>query len=203
MRRQYEERPIPRAVLEQVLSCGEAAPSSKNAQPWRFHVVVDRPMLREIAQAVSCADGVETYVPRDPRTGEPYPHYDSTALDSARVLSEVPAAIFIENLGAFSAGRSTLLGVTRDALAGSLIGYGFELIGIGTAVENLWIAANALGLSAAFMGDVVIAEDDVKRLLAFDGDLAGVLVLGYSLATPRPSALVRSFDDVHRVVWHV
>lgn len=198
----YDGRPIPREALEQVVACGEAAPSSKNAQPWRFHIVTDRAMLSHIANLVSTAEDADSYVPRDPRTGQPYSHYTSSVLDSAAVLGEVSAAIWIENLGTFSAGRRTLLTVPRAALAGSLVGYGFELIGIGAAVENLWIAANALGLSASFMGDVAIAEPQIQRLLGFEGDLIGVLALGYSSKRPGPSRVTRALDSSPRAVWH-
>lgn len=198
----YEDRPVGRELLEQIIACGEAAPSSKNAQPWRFHAVADRSLLVRMATLVSTAKGVDSYVPRDPRTGQPYPHYTSSVLDSAAALRTVSAAVLVENLGAFSGGRNTLSEAPKAALAGSLVGYGFELIGIGAAVENMWIAANALGLSASFMGDVVIAEPQIQKLLAFDGDLMGVLVLGYSTATPGSSWIPRAFESSARTVWH-
>jgi nitroreductase len=87
-------------------------------------------------------------------------------------------------------------------VAGALTGYGFELVGIGTAAENIWIAATALGLGAAFMGNVVIAEPLIGGRLKFDGDLVGVFVLGQtnqmcSKAVPAD----RPYGD-RRVVWH-
>ncbi|MCW2851994.1 MAG: nitroreductase [Nocardioides sp.] len=198
----FDGRPVSRDTLECVVACGLAAPSSKNAQPWRFHVLTDRSVLDELADAVSNSSDIEAYVPHDPKTGAPYPQYRSTVRESAQVLREAPATIWVENLGAFSAGRKTLISVPQEALAGSLAGYGFELLGIGAAVENMWIAANALGLAVSFMGDVVIAESVIAARLGFQSDLLGVLALGYSVATPRPPMDVRSFADSARAVWH-
>lgn len=180
-------RLVPESVLESVVACGLAAPSSKNARPWRFHVVTSTALLDEVADAMVTAPGVTTYVPHDPTTGAPYEHWPSTVVESAEVLRLVPAAVFVESRGVFSGGRRTLREAHAEALAGALEGYAFECVGIGAAVENMWIAALSLGLSVSFAGDVVIAEPAVQRLLDFEGDLIGVLALGYSDAEPLPA----------------
>ncbi|WP_431818137.1 nitroreductase family protein [Gordonia jacobaea] len=198
----FEDRSVGRDIIERVIACGLAAPSSKNAQPWRFHVVTERATLDILADVVAGASDVDSYVPHDPRTGEPYPHYKSTVIESAQVLRDVPATIWIENLGAFSAGRRTLLAAQQQALAGALAGYGLELMGIGAAIENMWIAGNALGLAVSFLGDVVIAESEIAAVLGLQNDLVGVMAFGYSSASPRPPMDVRSFSDSPRVSWH-
>ncbi|WP_055476843.1 nitroreductase family protein [Gordonia sp. HS-NH1] len=198
----FEDRPVGRETIERIVACGLAAPSSKNAQPWRFHIVTERMTLDLLADAVADASGVDSYVPHDPRTGEPYPQYRSTVLESAQVLRDVPATIWIENLGAFSAGRRTLLVAQQQAFAGALVGYGLELMGIGAAIENMWIAGNALGLAVSFLGDVVIAESDITAVLGLQNDLVGVIAFGYSSAFPQPPIDVRSFSDSPRVTWH-
>jgi nitroreductase len=198
----FDGRPIPADVVADIVRCGLAAPSSKNAQPWRLHVVTDRQVLRLLADAVEQAPDAAEYVPHDPATGRPRPAYVSTVRESAQVLREVSAAIFIENRGLFSSGRSTLAAVSRPALAGSLMGYGLEMIGIGAAVENMWLAAEALGVRVAFMGDVVIAEDEIRRCLSVDGDVAGVLALGFSTAATPPRRQLLDVEDRELVVWH-
>lgn len=198
----FEDRPVGRETIERIVACGLAAPSSKNAQPWRFHIVTERRTLDLFADAVADASGADSYVPHDPRTGEPYPQYRSTVLESAQVLRDVPATIWIENLGAFSAGRRTLLAVKQQALAGALAGYGFELLGIGAAIENMWIAGNALGLAVSFIGDVVVAEAAIASELGLQSDLLGVLAFGYSSASPRPPMDVPALVASPRAVWH-
>lgn len=34
--RKYENKPIPKDVLEQIIKAGEFAPSAHNTQPWEF-----------------------------------------------------------------------------------------------------------------------------------------------------------------------
>lgn len=201
-RHAYLAQPVDKGLVETVLRCGLAAPSSKNAQPWRLHVVSSASTLSALAEAMVGAPDLAAYVPHDPRTGKPHPRYVSTVVESADVLRRAPVAIFVENLGAFSHGRVSLATAPRPALIGALVGYGFELVGIGAAIENMWIAATALGLGAAFMGDVAIAESAVRDRLRLEGDLVGVLVIGYiDHSTPRVAPADNPSADV-RVRWH-
>src|SRR5436190_418956 len=83
VRDQYQERDVPNEVVEEIILCGLAAPSSKNARPWRLHVVTDRALLCAIADAAATADGAETYVPRDPITGAIRTDWPSSVAESA------------------------------------------------------------------------------------------------------------------------
>lgn len=196
-------RTVPDEVLQVVTECGHAAPSSKNARPWRLHVVRDVGMLDQIAGFMESARHIGSYVPHDPRTGKPYTHWESTVIESAAVFRAVPTAVFVENRGVFSGGRPALRSASAEALAGSLTSYAFECMGIGTAVENMWLSAISLGLSASFVGDVAIAEDSVAKLLGLDGDLVGALALGYSTQTPPPALSSPGVTQVEDpVVWH-
>lgn len=191
---------IPVDQLQAIVACGLAAPSSKNAQPWRFHVVQHRAVLVDLADAARSAEDADTYVPYDPSTGAPHPQYQSSVAESADVLAGASAAIFIENRGVFSGGRGALVNAPRDALASSITGYGFELIGLGAAIENMWLAANSLGIGATFMGDVVIVEQAIKRVVSVNGDVVGVLALGHLRpdTTPHP----RPAHESDLAVWY-
>lgn len=172
--------------LEVILRCGLAAPSSKGAAPWRFHLVTDRRLLQAIADAGRGAPGIDDYVPHDPVTGQPRRDYRSTVVESCDVLADAPVGIFIENRGTFSNGRRVLAGAELDRRMAALMGFGLEMMGIGGAIENMWVAATALGLGAVLMGDVVIAEDAIRELLAVGGDIVGVLAIGHPVEVEHP-----------------
>lgn len=194
--------PLNPELLALILRCGLAAPSSKNARPWRFHVVTDTRKLVQLANTVEAAEGSDTYVPHDPRTGLPRPEYESTVPESAEVLRRCAAGIFVENRGVFSRGRRTLIGVSREALAASMVGYALEVLGVGAAVENMLLAAHSLSLGATFMGDVLIGEQSISESLGVVGDLMGVVALGYP--AERLPSRPEQFDplDPTTVVWH-
>ncbi len=189
--------------LRLVVKCGLAAPSSKNAQPWRFHVISSSAILAELADVMAAADGFESFVPLNPETGTKRPDWESTVVESADALRSASAGIFIENLGTFSSGRGAVATTPGDVMDDALIGYSLEILGLGAAVQNMWIAATSLGLSGAFMGDVLVVEPHVKSRLGIEGDLVGVLTLSHvSPCTDnlRPRSLdVR--DEAH-VRWH-
>ena len=44
--RGYLDKPVPRALIEEVLTLAMRAPSSMNTQPWHFHVITGEPLAR-------------------------------------------------------------------------------------------------------------------------------------------------------------
>lgn len=48
--RKFEERPVEKEKLVQLLEAGMAAPSANNGQPWEFVVVTDGEMLKKVRQ---------------------------------------------------------------------------------------------------------------------------------------------------------
>ena len=44
--RGYLDKPVPKEVLNEILSIAVRAPSTKNAQPWHFYMVAGEPLER-------------------------------------------------------------------------------------------------------------------------------------------------------------
>jgi len=51
--RAYKSQEVPPEVLDRVLDCARLAPSANNVQPWRFHIVREPALRRELAQAAA------------------------------------------------------------------------------------------------------------------------------------------------------
>lgn len=47
--RSFQEKPVPREVLEKIANAGRLAATARNEQPWEFVVVTDRARLQAIA----------------------------------------------------------------------------------------------------------------------------------------------------------
>lgn len=47
--RRYQDRPVPRELLETVVDCGRLAATARGVQPWAFVVVTDPDMRRRLA----------------------------------------------------------------------------------------------------------------------------------------------------------
>jgi nitroreductase len=106
--RKYGDRPVPEALVRDMLEAGMAAPSAVCKDPWRFVVVRDRDTLREIA------DG----------------------LPNGKMLAE--AAFGVVVAGDITAAHDGQLS--------------YMLQDCSAAIENMLLAASALGLGACWLG---------------------------------------------------
>src|SRR5512140_2571386 len=48
--RNFQNKPVPQPVLEDILEAGRLSPSGGNEQPWRFGVITDPALIGQIAQ---------------------------------------------------------------------------------------------------------------------------------------------------------
>ena len=64
--RDFSQRPVPRAVIEQCLRAAASAPSGANQQPWRFVAVADPATRRRIREGAE-AEEREFYARRAPQ----------------------------------------------------------------------------------------------------------------------------------------
>lgn len=167
---------------------GALIPERTAVAPARHHVITSRGVLDSLAAAAEAADD-GTYVPPDPLTGEPSPLFESSVRESAAVVRAAPAAIALENRGVYIRDTEYLASRGPETIARMLTAYGLEVMGLGAALENMWLAANALGVQAAFLGDLAIASPAARDLLGLEGDLVGVLALGYPDVAPTRAAM--------------
>jgi len=47
--RRYEQKEIPKDVLDKILEAGRQAPSAANRQPWHFVVITDYEIKKELS----------------------------------------------------------------------------------------------------------------------------------------------------------
>ncbi|NLU71175.1 nitroreductase [Streptomyces sp. HNM0575] len=96
--RAFSDKPVPREVLERVLTAATRAPSSGNLQPWHVYVVTGEPLaeLKERATARALAG--------DPGDEREYPMYPA-----------VLASPYRDRFSAAAAQRYEALGIERDA----------------------------------------------------------------------------------------
>jgi nitroreductase len=51
--RRYEQKEIPKDVLDKILEAGRQAPSAANRQPWHFIVLTDSDIKKELSKGCS------------------------------------------------------------------------------------------------------------------------------------------------------
>jgi nitroreductase len=207
-KRAFLDRPVPRDVLEQVLTVAAHAPSTRNIQPWRVAVVTGQARL---------ALGRRLRAEFD-RGVPPHPDYPNlpAALDPATR----------ERAGAFGAGLLHVMGIARDDADGrrahlraNLDFHGapatlvFHLpadaapgtfLELGFFLQNTMLGLVACGLGSCPQYSVAGYPDVLRDALGLAGRL---VVCGLATGYPDPAASVNGFVPERAalceyVSWH-
>ena len=163
--RRFTDDPVPDEAIERILEAAVRAPSGRNMQPWRFIVIRDADTKQKIGDYYrrACeAAGIGL---------EPIPGLSKKVNDSVTHLAfhmgEAPVLVLVcyEYLNEDAVGSSTIL-------TGS---------SIYPAVQNLLLAARALGLGTSLTTVHSMFESEIKDLLGIPPNVqtAALIPLGY------------------------
>ena len=155
--RDFSDEPVPDEDIERILEAATHAPSAENTQPWVFVVVRDdatRKQLAELTQRVWNAGARDQAMAR---------------LD-AKLAADVDAGIE-RGLG----GAPVVVVVAADSKSG--VHPKAVASSIFPAVQNLLLAANALGYGSALMTLTAAAGDDLRAIVAMPDHLTPMAVI--------------------------
>lgn len=181
--RKFQKSDLPKAVVEQILQAGILAPSSKNRQPWEFIVVAGAekvPVLAAMREGIQREKAGEALLPGCRQ-------YLGGAENTLRIMEEAPVTVFVINpLG----GDLTAPQTFEERV--------YEICNIqsaGAALENMTLAATALGVGSLWICDLFFAYPELAACLGVRGELIAAMALGYPGESPvaRPR---KSVDDV-------
>jgi nitroreductase len=185
--RRFHATPVPRALLARVLRAATRAPSARGAEPWFFLVVEDAGLRAAIGAAYARAWDAgarriaATDADRDVRDRPHYARMMRAAGELSRHLASVPVLVACcldhRQLGPIAAPDGTL----RSPVA--------AYASIFPAVQNLLLAAHALGLGGTLTTLHHAFEDELKALLAVPAavEVAALVPLGYPRDRPGPT----------------
>jgi iodotyrosine deiodinase len=172
--REFSDRPVPRAVIEDCLRAAGTAPNGANMQPWQFVVVADADTKRRIREAAE---------------GEERDFYDHKApqewLDALAPLGTDWHKSFLETAPYLVAIFSQAYGVLPD---GRKVKHYYALESVGIATGFLIAALHHAGLATlthtpspmSFLNEILQRPSNERPFL--------LLVVGY----PAPDAKVPS-----------
>ena len=177
--RRFRADPVPDTALLRLLEAATRAPSARGAEPWFFVVVRDQATRAAIAahyrrawevgeQRTAAAD-----LDRDLRTRPHYPGMMRAARTLAHTLADVPVLVVCcldhRQLGPIAGPDGAL----RSPVA--------AYASVFPAVQNLLLAAGALGLGTTLTTLHRGFEDDLKRLLAIPApvEVVALIPVGY------------------------
>ena len=178
--RRLKPDPVPREELEDVVRYAIHAPSGSNAQSWRFIIVTDAELRRQIGEYYR--EAVDFYIAHV--NTEPLPHQSRDEWERliAAVrwqgdhVGEAPALIFPAMANA------------RAMLAHPLFGRAVQA-SIWPAVQNLLLACRAKGLGATLTTLHLRHEEAIDGLLGVPEDAAtfAMIPVGYPMGKFGPT----------------
>jgi nitroreductase len=194
-KRAYLDRPVPHAVLHEVLAAAAHAPSTRNAQPWQVVVLSGAARMR-LADRLCAAFDAE--VPARPdyanRRPIPDPRESERAERAGRGLFEANGIARDDKQGRRAHLRSNfqfhgapvamILHLPADAVAGTFLEMGFFL-------QNIMIGLVACGLGSCPQYSVAGYSECVRSELGMNADR--LIVCSLAVGYPDPGAQVNAF----------
>lgn len=181
--RRFRPDPVPDALLHRVLEAATRAPSARGAEPWAFVVVRDAARRAEIARLYRAAwDAGEAFTAatdadRDVKESPHYARMIRGAAALARTLADVPVLVVCcldhARLGPIADGRG---GLRAPAAA---------YASILPAVQNLLLAARALGLGTTLTTLHRAFETELRTALALPAAIEPVVVVPLGFPADR------------------
>jgi coenzyme F420-0:L-glutamate ligase/coenzyme F420-1:gamma-L-glutamate ligase len=174
--RQLDSRPVPRELLDEALAAACLAPAPHHTRPWRY-VIVSPARREDLADAMGAAWRADLE-----RDGHPAALIERLLRRSRRQIVDAPALVLAclthDGLRAWPDERRVR---NEWAMAQQSIGAG---------LQNLMLAAHALGLASYWISAPLFAPEAAAEALSLpDGYVAQALVaVGYPTpgATPKP-----------------
>ena len=155
--RDFSDEPVPDDDIERILQAATHAPSAENTQPWVFVVVRDdstRAQLAELTQRVWNAGAREQAMARlDAKLAADVDGGIERGLGGAPVIVVIAA--------------DTTSGVHPKAVASSIF----------PAVQNLLLAAAALGYGSALTTLTAAAGDELRAIVDLPADITPMAVV--------------------------
>ncbi len=175
--RRYQQKPIPKALILKVLEAAGWAPSAHNAQPYRFIILEDAKVKQELAKAMAQAWAAD--MEKDGETINANRRRERTERFANAPCLILACTTPVEGLPNYPDERRR--SCVHDLAVQSL----------GAAIENLLLAAHALGLGGCWYAAPGFCKETVRQQLKIPSEVEpqAFIVLGYP--AEHPSAPTR------------
>ncbi len=179
--RKYQPRQVPFSVVLEVLEAAGWAASAHNSQPWRFIVLADSKVKRELAERM--AEAWVADLKKDNQIVD-----DSLRVERVERFASAPVLIMVcltmEGLRKFPDKQRQKC--ERDLAVESL----------GAALENLLLATHAAGLGACWFCAPAFCKETVRAVLKIPIDVepSALITIGYAAEKP-PVPLKKALKD--------
>jgi len=197
--RAYQKKQVPEQMVRRIIECGRYSPSEGNYQPWRFIVIRDQKMLKEMEadaqKMIAKIWNVVNY--RD----HPWRKYHTKVFEylAPSMLHPIPSgAIEAVAQGKFNVfwGAPMMILILKDKR-----GIGNPDLNVGIVGTNMVLAAHSMGLGTCWIGisRVLAYYKKWRRLfnIRHPWALEEALLVGFPIGDPDGFV----HRDTHKIDW--
>lgn len=196
--RSFDPERVPQNDIEAMLTAAVSAPSASNFTNWHFVVVTTTDTIHELADAVVDAYEEAKKWP-DVRDDDGLSRHLAAVARGSSFFREAPVVVLAYETGHESTMRDIL--VKRGLPLHEI--YSLwpqpDLQGVAAAVENLLLAAHALGYGACWMTGPILARERLNRIVGRPDDTR--LVALVPVGVPRNTKPSRHREASAFVTW--
>jgi nitroreductase len=186
--RKFQDKPVPEEILVKALELATWAPNGGNQQPWRYWIVTNRDLIRQMGDAMRAKTELITSWPEAEKFG--------TSAERWRRVSDffrdAPACIAVL-MGKYSSVADQILQARApvDAAAREIISSRATaksgLQSVSSAVAYLCLLLHYFGLGATWMVGPVQAKKEIEKLLSVppEWEFVALIPVGYPAEAPE------------------
>ncbi len=185
--RNWQDKKVPEQLLMQAIELATWAPSAGNKQNWRFYIIVNRDIIKAIADAVQARADLIASWPEAGEFGETFARYG----ERASFFRNAPAAIAVA-AGQYRSPADQILAVREktDPQAGQMRQWrntaNTRIQSVTSAIAYLVLILHQMGLGAIWMTGPMQAKGEIEKVLRVspEMDLVTFIPVGYPVRSP-------------------
>lgn len=180
--RSFTDEPVVEEDIKKIIEAATWAPSGSNSQPWEFLIIRDEVKKKELAKVVQKEIGKiikeEIKNDRDKHLLRSYGKYFT-------FFYKAPVVIVVYGQGKQS-GFSEVVNKYRSKE--KIVKSTSFIQSMAASIENMILAAEALGYGTCWMTGPLIAENELKKVVDIDAQksLVAIIPLGKANVIPEP-----------------
>ena len=179
--RKYQDRKVPREIIEKIIEAGRWAPSAHNLQPWEFVAVDNKDKIGKIAEML------------DKKANELFSGFNIVMRDTANNLRKTDLILLVY------ADRTISKRFNKLGPPYSEIGNIYEIQSVANAIQNIQLYSHSVNLGMAWYGMPLFCEKEINDILGQSGRLMAIMSIGYPDEKPK-EAKRKSVNEILKFV---
>lgn len=183
--RSFQERPVEKELIEEIIQAGRFAPSAKNRQPWKFIVITNRDFINNLSTEVK--NQMKKMLKR-----RFFYQFFLKSLRKKKTLQFLAAVAYSKNDSIFYGAPVLVFVVSKKGV--------FNDESCACCAQNMMLAAHSKGLGSCWIGFahlLGVNKKTVAELHIPEGyHIAAALIFGYSSKKEERASIRRVDADV-------